>query len=114
MITGDAARLTNSLTAGGMRYAFISGSLAGIVASKYIKNEINSLELYQSSLNKNIKSLKKIHNIKRKMEKEKNFIKMYSRIFSIACNLNKIAPNICQKYLFKSLRKDWYIIDSLS
>lgn len=114
MITGDAARLTNSLTAGGMRYAFISGSLAGIVASKYINKEINSLELYQSNLNKKIRSLSKIHNLKRKMEKEKNFIKIYSRIFSIAYNLNKIAPNLCQNYLFKSLRKDWHIIDSLT
>jgi len=113
MITGDAARLANSLTAGGMRYALISGSLAGIIASKYIKKEINSLELYQLNLNKTIRSLTKIYNIKRKMEKEKNFIKIYSIIFSIACNLNNIAPNICQNYLFKSLRKDWRIIDSL-
>ena len=113
MITGDAARLVNSLTAGGMRYALISGSLAGIVASKYIKKEINSLELYQLNLNKKIRSLTKIYNKKRKMEKEKKFINAYSRIFSIACNLNRIAPNICQNYLFKSLRKDWHIIDSL-
>jgi flavin-dependent dehydrogenase len=113
MITGDAARLTNSLTAGGIRYAFISGSLSGIVASKYINKEINSLELYQSNLNKKIKSLTKIHNKKRIMEKEEKFIKIYSRIFSLAYNLNRIAPNLSQNYLFNSMRKDWNIINSI-
>lgn len=111
MITGDAARLTNSLTAGGIRYALISGALSGIVAAKYIHREINSLELYQVKLNKNIKMLSNYYKKKRKMETEKYFLRGYSRIFSLASKLNKIAPNLCQKYIVKSLEKERICID---
>jgi len=114
MITGDAARLTNSLTAGGIRNALISGASAGIVAAKYINKEINSLELYQLSINQIIRSLAKVYNKKRKMEIEKNFIRGYSRIFSIASKANRIAPNMCQKYILKNLRKDRVCMDSLN
>ena len=113
MITGDAARLTNSLTAGGIRYALISGSLAGIIAVKYLNKEINSLELYQMRLRKLIRSLNDLYNKKRKMEKEKNLIKIYSRLFSLASKANKIAPNFFQRYIIKKLQKDRLIIDSL-
>jgi len=114
MITGDAARLTNSLTAGGIRYALISGSLSGIIAAKYIHREIDSLELYQLKLSKKIKELTKIYNKKRKMEKEKHLIKGYSRLFSLFYNLNRIAPNFSQDYLFSSIKKDWDILESIS
>ena len=114
MITGDAARLTNSLTAGGIRYALLSGSSSGIVASKYINKEIDDLELYQIKLENVIKSLTKVYNKKRKMEIEKNLIKGYSRLFSTFYTLNKIAPNICINYLLKSIKKDWRILDSLA
>jgi len=113
MITGDAARLTNSLTAGGIRYALISGALAGIVASKYLNNEVNSLELYQIRLKKLVRALNRIYNKKRKMEEEKYFIKYYSRIFKVAGYAIKVAPNFTEKYILKKLQKDRLIIDNL-
>ena len=113
MITGDAARLSNSLTGGGIRNAMVSGTIAGLVAVKYLNKEIQSLELYQSLLNKKIKSLTKIHRKKIKMENAKNFIKGYSRSFSVLCKLNKLAPNFSQNYVLKSYRKDGLMINSL-
>jgi len=45
ILTGDAARLAHPLSGGGIRNALFSGSLAGIIAAKFINREIPSLTI---------------------------------------------------------------------
>ena len=112
MITGDAARLCNSTTGGGIRTALFSGSLAGMIAGKYIKGEITSLEPYQEAMQSKISTLKKAYNRKRKIESDTKFVRAYHRAIRLGCFLNNLVPNFIQRYIGKTLVKDKYILES--
>lgn len=113
MITGDAARLANSALGGGIRNALFSGGIAGIIAGKYIRKEIQSLEPYQNILQKNIVSLRKFYNKKIKIDNEKKFVRAYNRAFAIICISNKLAPNFLYNLISNLLKKDGLLLDSL-
>ena len=104
MIVGDAARLSHSITGGGIDNAICSGKLAGKIASKYIHKEINSLEIYQ-----HVMRLKRLRlNIEYKgktiaKKSDKRYIKTCQGIFSLLYFFNKIFPSFFQMNLFETL-----------
>jgi len=113
MIVGDAARLVYSVFGAGSENALFSGCLAGIIAAKYIHREIPSLELYQDSMQFKISSLKKIYNIKVKIcETEKKFLRIFRIGVSIAYFINKLSPDLLQRYILKTFEKDKFILES--
>jgi digeranylgeranylglycerophospholipid reductase len=113
MIVGDAARLAHPALGGGIGNALFSGSLAGIVAAKYIKGEIPSLKSYQNSMHIKISRLRKAYNSKVKVsETEEKFVRTYRRVFSILCFINKLFPNLLQGHISKILEQDKFILES--
>ena len=112
MITGDAARLCNPTTGGGIRSALFSGSLAGMIAGKYIQGEISSLEPYQEAMRNKILILRKAYTSKRKIESDKKYIRAYQRAVRRGCFINKLVPNLIQIVMEKTLVKDRYILES--
>jgi len=112
MITGDAARLSNSTAGSGIRNALFSGSLAGIIAAKYIQGEIPSLEPYQEAMQSKISMLRKFYVRKRKIESDTKFVRAYRRAYTRLYFVNKLAPNLIQGHIAKVLEKDKYILES--
>ena len=112
MITGDAARLSNPTTGGGIRTALFSGSLAGMIAGKYIQGEITSLEPYQEAMRSKISMLRKAYARKRKIESDTKYVKAYHRAIRFGCFLNNLVPNLIQRRIEKTLEKDKYILES--
>ena len=111
MVVGDAARLAHPSLGGGIGNAIFSGSLAGIIAAKYIQG-IASLESYQDSMRIKISRLRKAYIRKRKVfETEKKFVRAFRRVFSIMCFINKLFPNLLEGYIFKSLEQDKFILE---
>jgi digeranylgeranylglycerophospholipid reductase len=114
MIVGDAARLVDAPTGAGIQTAVFSGKLAGIIASKCIKNEIPNLEKYTHYMNFKIKKLKKAYKMKNKAyQNEEKLIRNYSKGISILNKAHKKFPNFSEKFITKRARKDIDIIDSL-
>jgi len=110
MIVGDAARLSNPATGAGFHNAFFSGSLAGLIASKYVRGEFPSLNEYQVAMQKNISRLIKFYHNKSMLKTEEDFIKAYKKAFSILSILNKISPGIFQNHVVKILNRDFNIL----
>jgi len=80
MIVGDAARLVHAPSGAGIGNALFSGSLAGLIAAKYINGKISSLEAYEHSMQKKITLLKKAYKNKNKtMKSDKIYFKKYNR-----------------------------------
>lgn len=113
LFVGDAARLANPIFENGINNAVFSGTIAGIVAAKYIQGEVTSLKYYEKLMNEKVKRLRKAYNQKIKIKTEKNFIKSYSRTISLLHSLNKLFPNLLQNQLEKIVKKDKKIINSL-
>ncbi|UCH71571.1 MAG: NAD(P)/FAD-dependent oxidoreductase [Thermoplasmatales archaeon] len=112
MIVGDAARLVNSTLGSGIENAVFSGSLAGLIASKYIRKEIPSLEIYQDAMYHNISMLNKYYIRREKLfEDEERFVKGVRRAFSILCFSNKLFPTLLQKSVKKYLEKNKLILE---
>ena len=113
MFVGDAARLANPIFENGINNAVFSGSIAGIIAAKYIQGEVISLKYYEKLMNEKVKRIRKAYNQKNKMKTEKKFIKSYRRGISLLHSLNKLFPNLLQNQLMKIVKKDKKIINSL-
>ncbi|KYK29098.1 hypothetical protein AYK20_00815 [Thermoplasmatales archaeon SG8-52-1] len=111
MIVGDAARLSNPATGAGIHNAIFSGSLAGLIASKYVRGEIPSLDEYQVIMQKKVTRLIKDYHNKTMLKTDEDFIKGYKKAFSILSILNKISPGIFQNYVAKMLKRDFDILD---
>lgn len=113
MIVGDAARLVHPTSGSGIGNALFSGCLAGIIAAKYIRGEILSLELYQDSMQTKIKRLKKANIIKNKAYKNEDILlRKCNRIYSIVNFFNKIFPNLIERNISKYLEQDKHILES--
>lgn len=113
IITGDAARLAHPLSGGGIRNALFSGSLAGIIAAKYIHGEIPSLEPYQDSMRTKISRLKKEYIFKSKVSKNENsFLRKFGMAISITCFINRLFPNFLEGLFTKLSEKDKLIFES--
>ena len=111
IITGDAGRLAHPLSGGGIRNAIISGSLAGIIAAKYIKGEISSLEPYQEYMQRKISRLNKEYNFKSlSIKDEDGFKGKFGMAVSMACFINKLLPGSLEKLFTKLSEKDKLIL----
>jgi digeranylgeranylglycerophospholipid reductase len=113
IITGDAARLAHPLSGGGIRNALFSGSLAGIIAAKFIKGEISSLESYQSLMQKRISILKKEYFFKNKISKNGSiYLRNFGMAVSISSLLFKLFPNSLEELFTKFSMNDKLILKS--
>jgi len=113
MFVGDAARFANPIFENGINNAVFSGSVAGIVAAKYIKGNISTLTIYEDLMSNKVKRLKKAYYKKNKLTTEEKFVKSYRRAFSLIYSLNKLFPNLLQNQLIKIVKKDKKIIDTI-
>ena len=111
MLVGDAARLANPATGAGIHNAIISGSLAGCIAAKYIKSELESLEIYQNEMKKILYRLTKTYKNKIKLTTDKKFISAYKKSFSMLNFANSLLPGFFQNYVAKTLLKDLNILE---
>ena len=112
MIVGDAARLVNAPTGAGIGNALFSGSLAGIVAARYICGEIPSLEAYTNAMQIKVKRLQKAYIKKEKaIKNEKMYLKLFGRDLFIFSTINKLMPNFSEKVIEKTLEKDKKILE---
>lgn len=111
MFVGDAARLANPATGAGIHNAIISGSLAGCIAAKYTKNELESLEIYQNEMKKILFRLTKTYKNKTKLTTEKKFLSGYKKAFSTLNFANSVLPGFFQNYAAKNLLKNLNILE---
>ncbi len=111
MLTGDAARLSDSATGSGIQNAIFSGSLAGLIASRYIQGKTSSLEEYEKVMQKNVSRLIKIYNSKSKLTTDEKFIKAYKKAFSLLSVTNRILPGFFQNHVAKILNRDFNILE---
>ncbi len=110
---GDAARFANPIFENGINNAIFSGSLAGVVAAKYIKGDILTLKTYEQLMKNKVKRLKKAYYKKNKLITEEKYNKSFKRMFSLLSSLNKIFPNILQNQFIKMLKNDKKVLDSI-
>jgi digeranylgeranylglycerophospholipid reductase len=113
MFVGDAARFANPIIENGINNAVFSGSVAGIIAAKFIKGEISTLTIYEELMKDKVKRLKKAYYRKSRLTTEEKYTKSYRRAFSLLYSLNKIFPNILQNQFAKIVKKDKQILNSL-
>jgi len=104
MIVGDAARLAHSISGGGIDNAIVSGRLAGKIASKYVHEELSSLEAYQHAMRLRVLRLRTEYRSKTKaIKSDEKFVKTYQGIFSILDFVNKLFPNVSHINLLSDL-----------
>jgi len=113
MFVGDAARFANPVFENGINNAVFSGSVAGIVAAKYIKGKISTLTIYDELMKKKVKRLRRAYHRKNKLTTEEKYIKAYRRAFSLIHSLNKLFPNLLQNQLIKIVKNDKKILNSI-
>jgi len=113
MFVGDAARFANPIFENGINNAVFSGTVAGIVATKYIKGNISTLKIYEELMSKKVKRLTRAYYNKSKLTTEEKFVKSYRRAISLIYSLNKLFPNLLQNQLIKIIKKDKKIIDTI-
>lgn len=114
LFVGDAARFANPVFENGINNGVFSGSVAGIVAAKYIKGKIPTLAIYEKLMKNKVKRLNRAYSQKSKLTTEEKYIKSYTRAFSLVYHLNKLFPNLLQNQLMRIVKKDKKIIDSLN
>ena len=111
IITGDAGRLAHPLSGGGIRNALFSGSLAGVIATKYIQGEISSLELYQNLMQKKISRLDKEYNLKSRISKNESiFLRNFGMAISMVYLIYKLFPNSLERLFTKFSEKDKLVL----
>ena len=113
IFVGDAARFVNPIFENGINNAVFSGSVAGVIAAKFIKGEISTLTIYEELMKNKVKTLKKAYYQKNSLTSEEKYIKSYRKVFSLLNLLNKIFPNILQNQFIKIVKKDKKILDSI-
>ena len=113
IFVGDAARFANPIFENGINNAVFSGSIAGIIAAKYIKGDISTLTVYEELMKDKVKRLKKVYYRKRSLTTEEKYIKSCRKAFSLLYRLNKIFPNILQNQFIKIVKNDKKILESL-
>ena len=114
MFVGDAGRLVEPASGAGIHNAFFSGSLAGLIAAKYILGEVSSLEIYQDAMKNKIKRIRKTYYKKSKLKTSSKFQKGFNRAFLMLYFANKIFSNFYQGRVAKILKKDGKILNSFS
>jgi digeranylgeranylglycerophospholipid reductase len=113
IVTGDAARLADSIGAAGIRNAVLSGILAGKIAANYVNGDISSFEIYQEKMSRITNSLKKTYYRSSKIfGDEEKFLKKYTRAIKYLRNLDRIAPAFLEKRIAKAFVKDINVIQS--
>ena len=113
LFVGDAARFVNPIFENGINNAVFSGSVAGIIAAKFIKGEISTLTIYDELMKNKVKTLKKAYNQKNRLTIEEKYINTYRKVFSLLSLLNKFFPNILQNQFVKIVKRDKKILDSI-
>jgi digeranylgeranylglycerophospholipid reductase len=114
IITGDAARLTHPISGGGIKNAIFSGSLAGIISSKYILGEIASLKPYHDLLQKKISRLTNEYNLKRKaIKNDDSYLIKFRLMIFIAYFINRFFPNLFDKSLSNLSKHEKLVLKSL-
>ena len=111
MFVGDAGRLADPGSAAGIHNAVFSGTLAGLIAGRYILGELKSLKVYQEVMKNKTDRLIKTYYNKSKLTTGEKYQKAYNRAWSILSFLNSIFPNFFQGYIAKRLKKDIKIIN---
>jgi digeranylgeranylglycerophospholipid reductase len=115
LITGDAARLANSLSGGGIKNAIFSGSLAGIISAKYIYGEISSLKPYQYLLQKKISRLKKEYNFRRQtIKNDDSYLTKFRLLIFTSYFINRFFPHIFDKTLSNLSKNEKFLLKSLN
>lgn len=112
MFVGDAGRLVDPGSAAGIHNAVFSGTLAGLIAGKYILGELTSLKVYQEAMRNKTNRLTKIYYRKSKLTTGEKYEKAYNRAWSILYFLNRLSPNFFQGHVAKMLKRDIKIINS--
>jgi len=110
MFVGDAARVVDPASGAGIHNAVFSGTLAGLIAAKFILKKIPNLEIYNDAMKEKTDRIKNTYYKKKKLDSDKKYIKGYCIVFSILSFLNKIFPNLFQGSIAKLLKKDEKII----
>ena len=113
LFVGDAARFANPIFENGINNAVFSGSVAGVIAAKFIKGDISKLTIYEELMKNKVKRLKKAYYQKNRLTNEEKYTKSYRRAFSLLYSLNKIFPNILQNQYAKIVKNDKKILDSI-
>ena len=111
MFVGDAARLVDKVSGAGIHNAVFSGTLAGLIAAKYIHGEVTSLKVYQNAMKNRTDRIRKTYHRMRKLDTSDKFLKGFNRAFSYLHLINKIFPNFFQGHFAKIIKKDYRIID---
>ena len=113
IITGDAARLADSVGAAGIRNAVLSGNLAGRVAADYINGKISSLKIYQDTISCITNKLKKMYERQNYVySDEKRYLKRYRRGIKILNTIDRISPTFLENRIAKGLFKDIKVMES--
>ncbi|MCJ7572417.1 MAG: NAD(P)/FAD-dependent oxidoreductase [Candidatus Thermoplasmatota archaeon] len=113
IFVGDAARFANPIFENGINNAVFSGSVAGVIAAKFIKGDISKLTIYEELMKNKVKILKKAYYKKNRLTTEEEYIKSYRRTYSLLSLLNKFFPNILQNQFIKIVKKDKKILESI-
>ena len=113
IFVGDAARFVNPIFENGINNAVFSGSVAGIIAAKFVKGEISTLKIYDELMKNKVKTLKKAYYQKNRLTTEEKYINSYRKVFSLLSLLNKFFPNILQNQFVKIVKRDKKILDSI-
>jgi digeranylgeranylglycerophospholipid reductase len=114
MIVGDAARLVHAPSGAGIGNALFSGSLAGLIAAKKINGEIESLEIYKTSLERKLKLLRRAYKNKTgALKSDEVYFKRYNKAIHLLQIIHNLIPNASEKQLGKRIDKDRIELESL-
>jgi digeranylgeranylglycerophospholipid reductase len=111
MFVGDSARLVDPASGAGIHNAVFSGTLAGLISSKYINGLIPSLDIYEKTMSSKMRRIKKTYMNKSKLDTTNKYEKAFNRLFTTIDMLNKIIPNFYQNRITKFLNKDVKKVD---
>ena len=106
MFVGDAARVVDPASGAGIHNAAFSGTLAGIIAARFVKGEVSSLEIFKEAMTEKTQRIKNTYTRNKKLNTSEKFLKGYRKVFSLLNIVNKIFPNFFQGSIAKILKKD--------
>lgn len=112
MIVGDAARLADPLTGGGIGNAFFSGGVAGEIAAIFIHGKISSLKAYEDAMRFRLSRLKKEYAMKVNVfNTEEKLVRNYRMLASVVCFINNLVPSLFQGGIARFLCRDKSILE---
>jgi len=99
MLIGDAGRLVNPFTGGGIFNAVYSGYFSAFVANRFLTGQLDNLDSYSNRIIQVLyPNLKKSYRMKEAMINDRAFLKKFQRTVGFTLFLHRIIPKSIEKY----------------